>query len=90
MTVIEEVVKERQRQISRGFTATTDDMYVDDELAYNAVDIVHSTLKGADADVYEDDLGVVNKYRDDPRKRMIIAIALLVAHVESQDRQGKV
>lgn len=89
MTVIEEVVKERKRQIANGFTADTDDLYVDDELAYNAVDIVHSTLQGADPDVYEDDLGVVNKHRDDPRKRMIIAIALLVSHVEALDRKAK-
>ena len=86
MTILEEVAKERQRQVKKGYDAEHDDMYVDDELAYNAIDIVHSTLKGADAAVYEDDFGVVNKYADDPRKRMIVAISLLVAYVEAMDR----
>ena len=86
MTVLEEVAKERQRQIKKGFD---DDAHTNEELAYNAIDVIHSTLKGADVLAYEDDLGVVENHPEDGRKRLIIAIALLVAEVERKDREYK-
>jgi hypothetical protein len=87
--VITDICTERQKQIDAGYGASHDDLYENDELAYNAIDIVHSTLQGAYILNYEDDFGVVEKHADDPRQRLIIAIALLVAHAEAMDRKSE-
>lgn len=81
MTVLQEIEVERAKQIARGFTAAHDDAeHPDGKLATVAAGL----LLGQD-----DGWGIMQRHQHDPRQRLIIAAALIVAEVQRLDRRQR-
>ena len=78
--VIEEIKRERQKQIDKGFNAAHDDRHVQHELSTTAVQLITG---------WDDKWGLSEKHRGNARRKMIIAISLLVAEVERRDRDTR-
>lgn len=84
--VLGEVAAERERQVRKGFDVRAE-AYEAGECAGGAIRLAMSThpdLRGEDDEAVKD---VLSKWPD-PRQRLIVAAALLVAEVERMDRQA--
>ncbi len=80
--VIEEIIKEREKQLSKGFDSVHDDTHKDGELLHTAIEVCRCIYDSSNLII--DDWGIT-AYRTD-RECLIIAAALIVAEIERLDR----
>jgi hypothetical protein len=80
MSVIDEVRREREDQVAKGFTAEHDDQHWDCKLVEVAVDVLMSR---------NDEWSIRRKHVGDRRQQLVIVSALLVAEIERMDREEK-
>lgn len=80
--VIKEIIKEREKQISKGFDAVHDDTHKNSELIDVAIQICRCTYDSSN--LITDDWDIGAKRTD--RERYIIAASLIIAEIERLDR----
>lgn len=88
MNIYEEIAAERARQIGKGYAAEHDDAAIEGELAQVA-GLVLLRLNSHEVTLHEaDDVAgyILNKWGEDRRRQIVIALALGVAELERLDR----
>jgi len=87
MSAISDISKERERQLSKGWDSNHDDHHNDGRLAGVAgLVAINKTPFQDELQSDLDDWCIVHKWKDDRRRQLVIAAALLVAEIERLDR----
>ncbi len=93
MHVLEEISKERERQILKGFDAQHDDQHDNGEILEAAVKIATGVAMGdvtfaTNGAQWTGELAQHVCEKWDDKKRLIIAAAMIVAEIERMERAG--
>jgi len=87
MSALNDISKERERQLTKGWDAEHDDGHGDGRLA-GVAGLVAIHGSPFEDDIQPDlfDWGIVSKWNGDRRRQLVIAGALIVAEIERIDR----
>jgi hypothetical protein len=85
MTVLNDILIERQRQLAKGFTSDSDDHNTDGSMTVCAMRILQK-VPSQDLQPWANSRAQHVTEKHTPRQRLIIAAALIVAEVERLDR----